>query len=130
MINMKKAKKKENIKKAQKRKNMPTKKRKINLKLIIMYIFIGVAFTNTTIRHIKYNNMLQEISTDPVKIEALVYKTDRHRRTYYTFYRFCVDGVVYKGKTIDSDLCKTKIGDIIEVQYLRSDPSKNAYIEK
>ena len=43
---------------------------------------------------------------------------------------FCVDGVVYKGKTIDSDLCKTKIGDTIEVQYLRSNPSKNAYIEK
>lgn len=127
---MKTAKDKKYMETAKDKKKTAVQKRKINLKLIIMYIFIGVAFTNTTIRHIKYNNMLQEISTDPVKIEALVYKTDRHRRTYYTFYRFCVDGVVYKGKTIDSDLCKTKIGDIIEVQYLRSDPSKNAYIEK
>ena len=71
--------------------------------------------------------MLKEISTDPVKIEALVYKTDRHRRTYYTFYRFCVDGVLYKGKTTNKNLHKTKIGDKIEVQYLRRDPSKNAY---
>lgn len=118
------------MKTAKNKKKTVVQKRKINLKLIIMYIFIGVVFTNTTIRHIKYNDMLQEISTDPVKIEALVYKTDRHRRTYYTFYMFCVDGVVYKGKTIDSDLCKTKIGDTIEVQYLRSNPSKNAYIEK
>ena len=130
MINMKKAKKKENIKKAQKRKKTTVQKRKINLKAIILYFLIVAGFTNIAINQVKHNNMLKEISTDPVKIEALVYKTDRHRRTYYTFYRFCVDGVVYKGKTIDSDLCKTKIGDIIEVQYLRSDPSKNAYIEK
>lgn len=127
---MKKAKKKENIKKAQKRKKTTVQKRKINLKAIILYFLIVAGFTNIAINQVKHNNMLKEISTDPVKIEALVYKTDRHRRTYYTFYRFCVDGVVYKGKTIDSDLCKTKIGDIIEVQYLRSDPSKNAYIEK
>ena len=127
---MKKAKKKENIKKAQKRKTTTVQKRKINLKAIILYFLIVAGFTNIAINQVKHNNMLKEISTDPVKIEALVYKTDRHRRTYYTFYRFCVDGVVYKGKTIDSDLCKTKIGDIIEVQYLRSDPSKNAYIEK
>ena len=127
---MKKAKKKENIKKAQKRKKTTVQKRKINLKAIILYFLIVAGFTNIAINQVKHNNMLKEISMDPVKIEALVYKTDRHRRTYYTFYRFCVDGVVYKGKTIDSDLCKTKIGDIIEVQYLRSDPSKNAYIEK
>lgn len=127
---MKKAKKKENIKKAQKREKTTVQKRKINLKAIILYFLIVAGFTNIAINQVKHNNMLKEISTDPVKIEALVYKTDRHRRTYYTFYRFCVDGVVYKGKTIDSDLCKTKIGDIIEVQYLRSDPSKNAYIEK
>ncbi|MBR5832617.1 MAG: hypothetical protein IKY79_08405 [Bacteroidales bacterium] len=127
---MKKAKKKENIKKAQKRKKTTVQKRKINLKAIILYFLIVAGFTNIAINQVKHNNMLKEISTDPVKIEALVYKTDRHRRTYYTFYMFCVDGVVYKGKTIDSDLCKTKIGDIIEVQYLRSDPSKNAYIEK
>ena len=127
---MKRAKKKENIKKAQKRKKTTVQKRKINLKAIILYFLIVAGFTNIAINQVKHNNMLKEISTDPVKIEALVYKTDRHRRTYYTFYRFCVDGVVYKGKTIDSDLCKTKIGDIIEVQYLRSDPSKNAYIEK
>ena len=125
---MKKAKKKENIKKAQKRKKTTVQKRKINLKAIILYFLIVAGFTNIAINQVKHNNMLKEISTDPVKIEALVYKTDRHRRTYYTFYMFCVDGVVYKGKTIDSDLCKTKIGDIIEVQYLRSDPSKNAYI--
>ncbi len=127
---MKKARKKENIKKAQKRKKTTVQKRKINLKAIILYFLIVAGFTNIAINQVKHNNMLKEISTDPVKIEALVYKTDRHRRTYYTFYMFCVDGVVYKGKTIDSDLCKTKIGDIIEVQYLRSDPSKNAYIEK
>ena len=127
---MKKAKKKENIKKAQKREKTTVQKRKINLKAIILYFLIVAGFTNIAINQVKHNNMLKEINTDPVKIEALVYKTDRHRRTYYTFYRFCVDGVVYKGKTIDSDLCKTKIGDIIEVQYLRSDPSKNAYIEK
>ena len=127
---MKKAKKKENIKKAQKREKTTVQKRKINLKAIILYFLIVAGFTNIAINQVKHNNMLKEISTDPVKIEALVYKTDRHRRTYYTYYRFCVDGVVYKGKTIDSDLCKTKIGDIIEVQYLRSDPSKNAYIEK
>ena len=127
---MKKAKKKENIKKAQKRKKTTVQKRKINLKAIILYFLIVAGFTNIAINQVKHNNMLKEISKDPVKIEALVYKTDRHRRTYYTFYMFCVDGVVYKGKTIDSDLCKTKIGDIIEVQYLRSDPSKNAYIEK
>ena len=136
MINMKKAKKKENIKKAQKRKNMPAKKRTIPLVYIVSYSLLAIVlFIITPIQGSKHREMLREIQKDPVKTHAAVYDKliKRYRGAHRKYcYRFSVDGVIYKGKAVDRlrNMRKTKIGDKIEVMYLRSDPSKHAYIEE
>ena len=132
---MKKAKKKENIKKAQKRKNMPAKKRTIPLVYIVPYSLLAIVLIITHIDGCQYREMLREIQKDPVKTHAVVYdkliKEYRGAHRKYC-YRFSVDGVIYKGKAVDrlGNMRKTKIGDKIEVMYLRSDPSKHAYIEE
>ena len=133
MINMKKAKKKENIKKAQKRKNMPAKKRTIPLVYIVPYSLLAIVLIITHIDGCQYREMLREIQKDPVKTHAVVYDKliKRYRGAHRKYcYRFSVDGVIYKGKAVDRlrNMRKTKIGDKIEVMYLRSDPSKHAYI--
>jgi hypothetical protein len=133
MINMKKAKKKVNIKKAQKRKNMPAKKRTIPLVYIVPYSLLAIVLIVTQIDGCQYREMLREIQKDSVKTHAVVYDKvmKRYRGADRKYcYRFSVDGVIYKGKAVDrlGNMRKTKIGDKIEVMYLRSDPSKHAYI--
>ena len=130
---MKKAKKKENIKKAQKRKNMPAKKRTIPLVYIVPYSLLAIVLIVTQIDGCQYREMLREIQKDSVKTHAVVYDKvmKRYRGANRKYcYRFSVDGVIYKGKAVDrlGNMRKTKIGDKIEVMYLRSDPSKHAYI--
>lgn len=130
---MKKAKKKENIKKAQKRKNMPAQKRTIPLVYIVPYSLLAIVLIVTQIDGCQYREMLREIQKDSVKTHAVVYDKvmKRYRGADRKYcYRFSVDGVIYKGKAVDrlGNMRKTKIGDKIEVMYLRSDPSKHAYI--
>ena len=115
-----------------KKKKKPTKKRTIPLACIVAYSFLGIVLIRAGIQGFQYQEMLQEILKDPVKTHAVVYDKGYIKRYYKYYYKFSVDGVFYKGEVLEpfntKNLYYTKIGDKIEVQYLRSDPSKHAYI--
>lgn len=120
-----------------KKKKKPTKKRTIPLAYIITCFLLGIIFIRAEIKGSQHQEMLQEILKDPVKTHAVVYDkvNKRRKRVHRKYcYKFSVDGVIYKGKATEfhstKNLHKTKIGDKIEVLYLRSDPSKHAYIEE
>ena len=64
-----------------------------------------------------------KINQDPVETIATVYGKEHSVRLTYTWYKFDVDGIIYKGNTIFGS--KNEIGDPIKIRYWRKDPRKN-----